>query len=82
MVYCHFNFGFSNTEATAASDSLTIRHVTLQTHFDVFVSAIENFLNIQSSFFNLQLVQPYPRIDKGVKNIKGQIDEYVNQPEK
>ncbi len=30
----------------------------------------------------LQSVQPYPRIDKGVKNIEGQIDEHVNQPEK
>ena len=50
--------------------------------FDVFNSEIEKFLIIQSSFFNLQLAQSYPRIDKGVKNIEGQIDEYVNQPEK
>jgi len=41
-----------------------------------------NSLILQSSIFILQLAQPYPRIDKGVKNIEGQVDEYVNQPEK
>ena len=78
MVYCHFNFRFSNTEATGTPGTLPIPGVTLQTHFDVFNSEISSLL---SKLSNLQSTQPYPRIDKGVKNIEGQIDEYVNQPE-
>jgi len=71
-------FGLEPLKLTEQSDfpgsSFVIRHSS--------IVIPRHSLIRHSSFVIRHSIQPYPRIDKSVKNIEGQIDEYVNQPEK
>jgi hypothetical protein len=84
MDFCHITKGcfkialvFNKTERIIGLEPLKFMALS-----DLLNSSLVLRVLRPSSLVLRPSTQPYPRIDKGVKNIEGQIDDDVNQPKK